>query len=93
MLGSEFPSRAARKRLVPLVTSLLRTSSARGIREMQGGDQPATGMELDLGWVSCSRVSGFSRGKPTLSGEGEPGQSVLESLHCMARAGDAWGST
>ena len=23
---------------------------------MQGGDQPATGVEPDLGWVSCSRV-------------------------------------
>lgn len=29
---------------------------------MQGGDQPATGMEPDLGWVSCSWVSGFSQG-------------------------------
>ena len=49
VLGSEFPIRAVRKRLVPLVTFLVRTGSARGTWEMQGGDQPATGMELDLG--------------------------------------------
>lgn len=30
---------------------------------MQGRDQPATGKEPDLGWVSCSGVSGFSQGE------------------------------
>lgn len=60
---------------------------------MQGWDQPATGMETDLGWVSSSRVSGFSQGETHPLWEGEPERSVPESLHCAAGAEEGWRST
>lgn len=63
MLGSIFHSRAEKKGLITPFTSLARTSSVGGIQDMQGGDQPATGMEPDLEWASCSRVSKFSQGQ------------------------------
>lgn len=56
---------------------------------MQGWDQPATGMEPDLGWVSSSRVSGFSQGETHPLWEGEPERCLPESLHCAAGAEEA----
>lgn len=92
VLGSKFHRLTVRKRLVPLVTSLVRTSSARWTQEMQGGDQPATGMEPDLGWVSCSWVSGFSQGgNPCSLWKASQGSLCLR-VCCTAEAEEPWRS-